>query len=345
MNKRKRAKRSIPTEEIPPIPYSIFDLDPTLQFDPETGKVRCVVAGCEKYLTPPARKQKGESCPEHLIRVHRSGTYSYVDPRFNAIVGRDLLADKVIGHPFKFESHRLGSERSEDMLTWNVFRSFQESGYLHLIGNYITGLETTEEPRLFLWGLEMTDLVEPWDLLIAARETFEKKLPVARPKTEFDSALFSQGHYLILIEAKFCSPNTFYENGPRKDKQSLTKEELLNLYWTLTTRMLDREKALEAERVYYQLWRNTIFAEHMSSLVEEGTTPYFANLTLKRCENSSFNHFLDMVTPECKHQVSHVFWEDLFVLAGLTGGKLDLLREYMLTKTAQLQPAFDFGIW
>lgn len=346
MSRRKRANRSTPTEEIPPIPFGILDLESGIQFDagpPE--KIRCPVIDCPMLLTPPARKKRGEICDEHRIRIHKSGTYSYPDPRYNAIVGRDILPG-VIAHPFKFESHRLGAERSEDMLSWNVFRSFQEAGQLHLIGNLITGLSIQQEPQLYLWGLQLTgDIIEPWDLLITARKHFEKKLPVKRPLTEPDIGLFLDGQYLILIEAKFCSPNTCYEKGPRRDQQSLTLTELLNIYWTLTAEMLDREKALEADKVYYQLWRNVIFAEHMASLAKKGTQPYFANLTRRHHENDSFNHFLDLVKPEHRHQVSHIFWEDLFTLAGVTGGKLDLLREYLLTKTANLLPAFDFGLW
>jgi hypothetical protein len=35
----------------------------------------------------------------------------------------------------------------------------------------------------------------------------------------------------------------------------------------------------------------------------------------------------------------------MFVLAGLAGGKLLRLQEWLLTKTVNLQPAFDFRLW
>ena len=60
-------------------------------------------------------------------------TYSYADMRHNAIASPHLLATRIVGHPFKFESHRLGLERSEDMLSWNVFRSLQEAGCLRML--------------------------------------------------------------------------------------------------------------------------------------------------------------------------------------------------------------------
>ena len=62
----------------------------------------------------------------HRIRCHRSATYSYANPVHNAIVARNLLASKIIGSPHKFESHRLGLEKSEDMVTVGVVTMARE---------------------------------------------------------------------------------------------------------------------------------------------------------------------------------------------------------------------------
>ena len=328
-------------------PLGVFDLDPVVQVDPGPPlKIKCFVRDCGEYLFPPSRDYRGTLCRYHHIRAHQSATYSYVDVRRNAIVSPDFLATKIVGHPSKFESHRLGSEKSEDTLTYNVFRSFQEASCLNYIGRFITGLDDEREPTLFLWGIEMTnDSLLPWDLLAAARARFEQRLPVKRPLTEPDIGLFLAHKYLILCEAKFTSENTFYADGPRKDNASLTKNELLNIYSDLTLRYVDRNIATEADRVYYQLFRNVAFAEYMASLAEPGTQAYFANLTRRFTENESFQHFASMVHPEFAGRLAHIFWEDLFVLAGLAGGKLSRLQEYMLTKTANLTPAFNFGLY
>jgi hypothetical protein len=328
------------------LPYGVLDLDPTVYTDPGPPlRIRCFVQGCDQFLVPPARGRKGQVCPTHGIRCHQSATYSYQDVRGNIITAQDLLANGIVGHPFKFESHRLGQEKSEDALTYNVFRSFQEARCLNYVARLITGLDTEAEPRLFLWGIELTDdLLRPWDLLIAARQRFERKLPVKRPATEPDIGLFLPGEYLTLIEAKFTSPNSYYTPGPRKNSQSLTVDELLNVYADLTLHYLDREPAVTADRVYYQLWRNTVFAEYMAGLACPGTIGFFANLTRRGHETQSFDHFSRMVRPNYLGRVAHIFWEDLFVLAGLTGGKLSTLQEYLVTKTANLNPAFNFGL-
>ncbi|MFO0875755.1 MAG: hypothetical protein U0840_00010, partial [Gemmataceae bacterium] len=124
----------------------------------------------------------------------------------------------------------------------------------------------TTQPRLFLWGIEMTDDLQPWDLLIAARERFEKSLPVKRPATEPDIALHIPGKFVLLCEAKFTSPNPVYMRGPRKDAQSLTLDELVSIYRDPALVMLDDAKVEAANPVAYQLFRNLRFAEYMAKL-------------------------------------------------------------------------------
>jgi hypothetical protein len=93
--------------------------------------VRCYHRGCKQWLRPPAQGFAGDICPEHLIRCHGSSgaaTYCYAEVRRNIIVGADLLAERIIGHLFNYESDRLRLEKSEDALTWNVLRSLHEEG-------------------------------------------------------------------------------------------------------------------------------------------------------------------------------------------------------------------------
>jgi hypothetical protein len=307
--------------------------------------VRCFVHGCQHMVRPPTRGYRGQVCPVHKIRCHRSGTYSYLDVRRNTVVARDLLATKIVGHPEKFESHRLSLEKSEDCLSFTVFRSFQEARMLNYLARFITGRAEEEEPRLFLWGIEMDDSLHTWDLLTAARNRFERSLPVQRPLTEPDIALYLPSRYVLLVEAKFTSPNTCYLEGPRRDAQSLTKDELVSIYSDPALTMLDLDTAKAAERVFYQLWRNVTFSEWMAQAARDGSTPYFCNLTRRGYECDTFSEFRGMVRPEFAGQVSHIYWEDLFTLAGLAGGRLTDLQQYMLNKSANLLPAFDFAVW
>ncbi len=326
----------------PPLPYGINDLCPELCVTPGPPKrIRCFVKGCSHMLRPPTRRGGGDVCPDHGIRCHSSGTYSYADVRRNLIVDADLFATRVVGHPFKYESDRFGSENSEDALSWNVFRSLQREGQLHKVAQLTTGVVSAEEPILYLWGLRTSDdSFEPWDFLIAARERFEQNLPVKRPLTEPDIALHLPGEYLILIEAKFTSPNSYYVDGPRQNAVSLTKSELLDIYWDPCVRSLDREKARQAERVHYQLWRNLVFAEWMASQDSRMTSPYLVSLTRSGHEQGSCSQFRELADASSDDRFQHRSWEEVTVSCCSTAGVLDRLAAYCKAKTAHLKRAF-----
>jgi hypothetical protein len=328
-----------------PLPYGTADLDAEVHPVPgQPRRVRCYVRGCSAVLRTPTRRDRGELCPVHGVRCHwslGSSTYSYWDVRRNIIASPDLFASRLVGHPFKYESHRLAQENSEDALSWNVFRSLQEAGQLHEIARWITGQDITTEPLLFLWGIGLSqDIFQPWNLLIEARERFENNLPVSRPLTEPDIALFLPGRYLVLIEAKFTSPNTFYANGPRKDGSSLTKDELLNLYHDPGLRILDWEQARTSERVYYQLWRNMIFAEWMASRDGRTTMAYHVSLTRAGAESDSCDRFRQMVRPEYRGRFVHIAWEDIYWQCAKDNSRMSRLQKYLENKTAKLTKAF-----
>jgi hypothetical protein len=333
------------------LPYGLFDLDPSIVTDPGPPfRVRCYIRDCTEMLRPPTRGFRGDTCPKHGIRTHCSGnsvTYTYARAERNIIASPALFKHKLRGHPDKFETHRFGYENSEDALTWNVFRSLQEVGCLHEIARYITGLDTHEEPTLYLWGLRMSDdSLELWDLLTAARNHFEtNRLPVKRPATEPDIGIHLQNKFLILIEAKLGSGNTCYTDGERKNPQSLTKNELLDIYQHSKLQILDVEKAKAANRVFYQLWRNMQFAEYMAMLDGPHTLGFHANLVRAGCEHESTSEFRQLIKPGYEDRFSRLTWETIFTLTGLCWRRLTRLQEYMMAKTLGLAPAFNLDLW
>lgn len=326
------------------LPYGTEDLHPPPRSKAKQHVVRCYVRGCTHEIRTPTRSTRGERCPDHGIVCHHStvgGTYTYGDPRRNIIVSAGMMKEKIIGHPFKFESHRLGLERSEDALSWNVFRSLQEARQLARIAQQVTGDKCSFEPQLLLWGIDCSDdSFESWDLLIRGRKRFESCLPVDRPYTEPDIALFLPGRYLILIEAKFTSFNTFYERGPRRDSSSLTFEELLHLYAAPELQILDYAKAAQAHRIFYQLWRNTTFAEWMAKQDHPATRAFHVNLVRRGQDEASAREFSGLVRPEFHDRFQQWSWESVYELYRDVP-QLNRLRRYLETKSAGLRVAFD----
>jgi len=149
-------------------------------------------------------------CPRHGIKCYYSSagaTYGYAKPIRNIIASPELFERYIIGNPFKYETHRFGLERSEDALSWNVWRSIQEAGLLHNVAAWLTGELIEVEPFLYLWGICTTDNeFRPWNLLIEARNRFESDLPVERPLTEPDISLHLPGKYLDASGALTTAP-------------------------------------------------------------------------------------------------------------------------------------------
>lgn len=327
----------------PSVPYGTAELNPEIVTTGQPAQlVKCYVRGCSRWLAPPRRSFRGDICPVHKIRCHVSGnngTYSYVDPARNIIAGTKVFADHILGHPFKFESHRLGSEKSEDALTWNVFRFLYEHKQLARVAELFTGERHGTEPQLFLWGIAI-DSFRPWPLLIKARDRFERKLPVDRPLTEPDIALYLPGEYLVLVEAKFTSPNTYYEQAYRKTPTSLTAAELIHYYWHPGAQIVNVDAACEAERVPQQLWRNMVFAEYMAQQGGLGARAYHVNLVRHFCEASIEHEFRSLLHPEFNCRFHRCTWEQVHAsVCGLD--RFELLNRYVRNKTAGLRPAFS----
>ena len=334
----------VSTQQHETLPYGIDDLDPQVVSEGEKPRrVRCYVNGCQQVLSTPTRAVKGDVCPDHGIRCHFSSagaTYAYADPARNIIASAREFKQQIIGHPFKYESHRLGLERSEDTLSWNVFRSLQKASALAQFANQITGETSMLEPFLYLWGIGVSiNEFQPWDLLVAARQRFESNLPVERPLTEPDIALHLPGRYLILIEAKFTSPNTFYKQGPRKDRSSLTMEELLNIYQDEKLKCLNVRKAENSPRIPYQLWRNMIFAEWMAIADHPHTKAYHVNLVREGYEAKTAQEFSGLMSDKFQDRFQQCTWEQIYRTIE-SQPQLSRLQSYLSTKTAGLKKAF-----
>ena len=84
----------------------------------------------------------------------------------NFIAGRPLIAEAIAGRWGHPEAGRLGNETSEGALTWNVFRSLQEAGRLHVAAQALAATEIDAEPELGFWARRIEQAqAEPWAAL------------------------------------------------------------------------------------------------------------------------------------------------------------------------------------
>ena len=194
---------------------------------------------------------------------------------------------------------------------------------------------------MFLWGINV-ESYQSWDLLVAARNRFESNLPLDRPLTEPDIAIHIPNELVLLIEAKFTSVNPVYKVGPRANSQSLTLDELIEIYQDQTLRSLNLVKANKSTQIHYQLWRNLVFAEWMARLDGERVEHQVINLVRDQSEQQSVEQFKQLLNPGRGNTIQRTTWESIYFWTR-KHPRLSLLSNYLEQKTAGLQQAFNLN--
>jgi hypothetical protein len=340
-------------------PYGLTDLVTTVAYDPgPPPRVQCYVRGCDQWVRPPCKDDKGEPCPIHRVFSHYSSstiTLSYEDPRRNLLCDGDLFMKRVRHNSHKVEASRFNLINSEDAVTWGIMRSLQHAGLLKDLAQLVTGSPIDAEPLLYLWGLSsFNDLFLPWPLLARARHRWEiGKFPPGvegRPLSEPDIALHVPQRLLLLVEAKVLASNPVVHPGqPRQNEQSLTFEELLHIYDDPALRLLDRKKVQRAPRLCSQLYRYAQFCDLMALLDSPQTQPYLANLVRHGQETDAAHAMFDLLKPKYADRFQRITWEQLFHLTDAHTVRTHQLRQFMLGKPVGTRtgfvPAFAIDTW
>jgi hypothetical protein len=155
--------------------------------------------------------------------------------------------------------------------------------------------------------------------------------------TEPDIILRVPGQAIVLIEAKFGSPNS---SMAKKKGRFGSVTEFLKRYRCKegATDPLNRKWISEQEdnRVLEQLCRNVIFAHWLASEREQ---PFVINLVTRKATSDEQLFRQHLAENEVQFHVHR--WEDLFGLPIIQGEQASVLRRYLRNKTLNLLPAFD----
>jgi hypothetical protein len=333
----------------------------------EQGK--CPVRNCSANLEQaPFRRRKGEMlnlpfCPEHGIRIHKSGFVYY-----NGLTSNDLITatkrnlmfhpqyyiDNFLSKPSKAESHRLCYETSEDALTYNVFAElFSKHNELGKLLRHISKDSLPETPELYLWGqrLDLSKGVSPYQPLCEVRRQLEPD--IRGFPTEPDIMLVVPNKVLVCIEAKFGSKNPIAEERKVSvDQKPKSRTDLIDRYCTRNS-IVQWEEIFTFDkmptRFHEQLFRNLVFAASMAKIagIEEW---YVLNLrsqhvmNLKKAQPESMpviRSVHSILTPSHKKRFLHMTWEDLYNICVKDNPALHNLAWYMKNKTLNCHRAFN----
>lgn len=314
----------------------------------------CPIKGCKNDSVP--------ICEEHGLEIHKR-TFVYYnggtlqdkcEARLRNFLpdGREFLETWILRNKNKAETHRLGSENSEDALTWNVFGELHRCGLIHLAYNFFTGEGVgTGQVKLFLWGLELDfvgNKAKPCESLEEVRRELEKG--IKRFLTEPDIMLLGPNE-LILIEAKFTSGNPVCIEGTDcADEKPKSRDSLIQRYIEnnkLWEPVLCRQDV--GEKVHSQLLRMIVFASTMAQIMDKQQWKVINLVSRTRWDNCAHSKGYDHRDPtefiptRVRDHFQFSYWEHLYKETLASDPRTAEIAEYMQRKSANLSKAFKFS--
>jgi hypothetical protein len=307
-----------------PVPFGVAELS-------LRGRNACPVRGCVE----------ASPCRTHHIAVHptrpRGLTYVYDDPWQNLLWADadDRARLTAILHG-KRES-RMGHEHSEDAITWNVFRFFERNDCIAPAIRTICPCPESE-PLTVFWTTHDKCLWEPY------RRCSDLIPERASARSESDLIFLWQNKLLVVVEAKFRSPNRS-DSSKRNDELRKSKP-----YTEHASRYVNEKGARETVLDgWYELLRNWVLGTTLRDTL--GCEEFvLVNLLRKRHESEhhedpkrDFAERACILSSNCRFMVA--YWEDMIAAAPSICQQPDsgLLVCWARNKSELLgKPAFDF---
>ena len=180
-----------------------------------TTHVPCPVKGCSVQVErQKGRYQKADAykCPKHDIYI-TPAVFEYGNYENNLLCfdkDDEALLESIFGE--KRES-RLAREKSEDAVTWNVFRYIEKKD---LLKSFLDSISSSgnEDARLIYWSFDQ-NTSEPYAPLVKAREEFGEK---SSKGSEPDLIIEAKGN-IYFVTTKLESGNKTTPSNPDNKKK------------------------------------------------------------------------------------------------------------------------------
>ncbi len=308
--------------------YNIKDLKNTIEVTEST--IVCPVLNCKKEVR---RIRKGEKlnnvaflCPEHGIYISPS-TFEYVDESSNLVSQNQV--DKALLLKIKNAKRecRISRERSEDALSWNIFRHLENRDYLKLYIKKTLGIDI-KSPELILWSFsekESTHSKGVLNELSQARKHFGED---ENRSTEPDIIIKGE-NAIIFIEAKFTSGNNTSGNEIKKSFRIINSKKY-NAEWFKSVFKLSYESLIRSGK--YELMRLWLLGTWIAH--ENQVKFYLINLTREKFEQAIEPEFKQLIIENKSNTFKRLTWESIydFILSQNNDIDKDIL-EYFENKT------------
>jgi len=263
-------------------------------------------------------------------------TFEYEDA-YDNLLWKDsedkILLDNI--KKVKRESRRLTRERSEDAISWNVFRYLEKHD---LIPSFLRLVTTNhgDSSEVIYWSYSQKEKSR-WSVLDRAREEFGEEIK----RSSEPDIIIRTSKALFFIEAKLTAGN---KTKP-SDEHNHKKYESGGDKWFSTVFKSTYDTIAITEKKY-ELMRFWLLGTWMANQL--GLDFFLVNLVLSEREKDIESTFRIHIKENPKRKFIRITWEDIYqlILTNSLGKDRSMMINYFETKTigydqnGQLQKAF-----
>jgi len=300
--------------------------------------VECPVKGCSEKVEMQRKFFKREDrfkCPKHNIYFSPS-TLEYQSELDNLLwkdkADLDLL--KKI-KKVKRES-RIARDRSEDAVTWNVFRFLERNNFVEkTLGSIICA--TLESPEVMYWSYSQREN-SSWSKLNKARTEFGEEIK----RSSEPDVIIKTNTSLLFIEAKLTAKSETVPSDTGNSKRYETGGD----NWFSKVFSSDYKTVAITDKKY-ELLRFWLLGTWIAK--QQNLNFYLINLVLSERDKNIETIFKRHICENQRIKFIRITWENIYqqiLNSGLPGRDEDKMIEYFRNKTigydgnGKLQKAF-----
>ncbi len=300
--------------------------------------VECPVKGCgekvERQRKVFKRKERFK-CPEHNIYISQA-TFEYQSELDN-LLWKDKSDLDLLGKikRVKRES-RIARDRSEDAVSWNVFRFLERNNLVEtILGSIICA--TLESSEVMYWSYSQREN-SSWSELDEARTEFGEEIK----RSSEPDIIIKTNNALLFIEANLTAGNKTVPS----DMSNSKKYETGGDNWFSKVFKSDYKTVAITDKKY-ELLRFWLLGTWIAK--QEDLNFYLVNLILSKQDKNIGTIFKRHICENQRMKCIRITWEDIYqhiLNNALRGRDKDKMIEYFRNKTigydsnGKLQKAF-----
>jgi len=301
--------------------------------------VECPVKGCSEKVERQRgvfRPEKKFKCPEHNIYISPS-TFEYQSELDN-LLWKDK-ADLELFEKMKTvkRENRIARDRSEDAVTWNVFRFLERNNLVETILGSIIGV-TLKSSQVIYWSYSQREN-SSWSELNEARTEFGEEMK----RSSEPDIIIKTNNALLFIEAKLTSGNKTVPSDTSNSK----RYEIGGDNWFSKVFKSDYKTVAITDKKY-ELLRFWLLGTWIAK--QQDLNFYLVNLVLSERDKNIGTIFKTHIYENQRMKFIRIAWEDVYqqILNSSSPGRdKDKMIDFFRNKTigydshGELQKAFS----